>query len=250
MKILIVEDEMAAARRLEKLLLEVLPDAEVVGLPDSIAATVNWLDENPLPDLVLMDIHLADGESFQLFDIADIKCPVIFITAYDEYALKAFKVNAIDYLLKPVKRTELEAALQKFQARTASTSAIDYRKLAQAMQDAHQPKRFLIRLGQQIHLVDSSEIAYAYTDQKLTFMVSHQGKRFPSDQSLDRLEELLPVKDFFRINRQFIIHINAIREMHAYSKSRVKLDLNPATDLDTVVSTERSPLFKKWLQGH
>ena len=248
MKVWIVEDEITAARRLEKILCEIDNTLEIAARLDSIEAALNFADKNPLPDLLFMDIHLADGSCFEIFEHLKIDKPIIFTTAYDQYAIQAFRVNAIDYLLKPIKRQELEQALDKYR-QLAEKSAIDYKKLAAIIQKDAPSKRFLIRVGQHIKIIDLTEAAYFYTEEKITFVITWEGKRYPLDQSLEKLEEFLDPEKFFRINRQFIIHVQAIREMYAYSKSRVKLELQPACDLETIVSTERSPHFKKWLQG-
>lgn len=248
MKILIIEDEAAAARRLLKMLGEIAPEAEVAETIDSIEQSLNWLVNHPAPDLILMDIHLADGSSFEIFQHAEVRSPVVFITAYDQYALEAFKVHAVDYLLKPVKREELEQALKRVQ-RWKQMEGISYEKLAQAMQQGTWNKRFLIRLGQNFKVVDLKDAAYFYTENKITFLTTNAGKRYPLDYSLEKLEEMLPADQYFRINRQFIVGIGAIQEMYSVSKSRVKLNLLPACNLDTIVSTERSPVFKKWLTG-
>jgi two-component system LytT family response regulator len=256
MKILLIEDENAAARRLEKLLLEIAPESEIVGRLDSVEAAIEWFQANPQPELILLDIHLADGSSFEIFEHVKIKSPVIFTTAYDEYALQAFKVNAVDYLLKPIKTNELAAAIDKYKRvfQTAAPSA-DYTNLLKTIrqQDGGQNylRRMLIRFSNSFRLVDMSDAAYFYTKDKITFLVTRStGKRFPVDYPLDKLEGLLDPSIFFRINRQFIIHVAAIKEMHPYSKSRVKVDLEPPTvDLETIVSTERSSEFKKWLVG-
>jgi two-component system response regulator LytT len=252
MKILIIEDEQAAARRLEKLVLELAPQAIILGRLDSVEQTTQWLSENPPPELMLMDIHLADGSSFEIFQHVQISCPVIFITAFDEYALQAFKVNAIDYLLKPVKLVELKTALEKYEKRSPKTSA-DYSSLVQLLRAKDQDiylKRMLIRLGSSIKLVEVSDAAYFYTKDKITFMVSkNNGKRLPIDYPLDKLETLIDPKLFFRINRQVILSIPAIKEMHTYSKSRVKIDLEPPVEIESIVSTERAAEFKKWLVG-
>lgn len=248
MKTLIIEDEAAAVRRLSKLILDIDSSIEITEDLDSIEHTLDWLKSNPLPDLIFMDIHLADGASFEIFNHYDIPKPIIFTTAYNEYAIQAFKVNAIDYLLKPIKKPELEAALEKYR-RLSVNQEFDYRKLAQEMNRDEYNKRFLIRFGQQIRVVEMRDCAYFYTQDKVTFLVTKKGKRYPIDYSLEKIEEMADPHGFFRINRQFIVNIEAINEMYAYSKSRVKIDLNPSCDLDTVVSTERSPHFKKWLVG-
>ncbi len=248
MKVLIIEDEEAAARRLHKLIREIDPSMEIVAELDSIESTLTWLNNHGLPDLIFLDIHLADGSSFEIFNHIKIEKPVIFTTAYDQYALQAFQVNALDYLLKPIKRQELEHAIEKYR-KWQGEWRTDYRELTKLLQKDIASKRFLIKLGQTIRVVDLQDAAYFYTESKITFLVSKDGKRYPLDISLEKVEEMADPQTFFRINRQFIVNINAIKEMYAYSKSRVKLELIPRCDLDTVVSTERSPVFKKWLTG-
>ena len=258
-KVLIIEDESAAARRLEKLLLEAAPEATVLARLDSVEAAVLWLKSNPQPDLILLDIHLADGASFEIFQHVEVTAPVIFTTAYDEYALQAFKVNAVDYLLKPIKANELAAAIEKFKRVFAPSAepaqpAPDYSALLDTLSrregSPNYLRRMLIRFGNSIKLVDMNDAAYFYTKDKITFVVTRStAKRYPADQPLDRLEAMLDPAVFFRINRQVIIHVQAIREMHPYSKSRVKIDLDPPTDIETVVSAERSAEFKRWLVG-
>lgn len=251
MKILIVEDEQAAVRRLQKLLMEIDPENEIVGAVSSIESSVEWLQHNPAPDLILMDIHIADGSSFDIFEKTDISSRVIFATAYDEYALQAFKVNAIDYLLKPIKRNELEHALDKVsrlkKSEEAGTELIQ--KLAEAG-FIKRSKRILVKMGQSIKLLDFEQVAYFYSRDKISFAVLPDNKRFPLDQSLDQIEQMIDPAHFFRINRQFIVKMDAIEEMIAYSKSRVKLKLKPKTEEDAIVSKERSPEFKKWLVGN
>ncbi|MCB0586670.1 MAG: response regulator transcription factor [Phaeodactylibacter sp.] len=248
MRILIIEDEDAAARRLQKLVKEILPDVELEAPLDSVEAVLNWLQDNELPDLIFMDIHLADGSSFEIFNHVEIEKPVIFTTAYDQYAIQAFKVNTIDYLLKPIKRQELEQSIEKYHKWRGGVQ-MDYAQLARALQGDQYNKRFLIRIGQSIRVVEMKEAAYFYTESKITFVVTREGKRYPLDYSLEKLEEMADPQSFFRINRQFIINIEAIKEMYAYSKSRVKVELRPECELETIVSTERSPHFKKWLVG-
>ncbi len=248
MKIWIIEDEDTAARRLEKLITEIDPQVQIVARMDSILGTLEYLQKHQLPDLIFLDIHLADGASFEIFNHANIDKPIIFTTAYDQYAIQAFKVNALDYLLKPIKKGELENALKKYR-NWNQKPAISYEEIARMLQPEKSSRRFLIRIGQRIQLVDIKDAAYFYTDQKITFVVTWEGKRYPLDHSLEALEEMLDGQDYFRINRQFIVNINAINEMYAYSKSRVKVALKPTCDIQTVVSTERSPHFKRWLEG-
>jgi len=247
MKALIIEDEETAARRLAKLIQEIDPKIEIVEQLDSIEASLNWFARNPMPDLIFMDIHLADGSSFEIFNHQEISRPVIFTTAFDQYALQAFKVNAVDYLLKPIKKVELEAAIQKY-VKLHKPSA-NYPALAKTMQPDEFNKRFLIRFGQNIKVVEFRDAAYFYTEDKITFLITKDGRRYPIEPSLEKVEEMADPRTFFRINRQFIVNIESIKEMYAYSKSRVKLTLHPPIDKETVVSTERSPAFKKWLVG-
>ena len=248
MKVLIIEDEIMAARRLKNLVTKINSDIEVVDQLDSIEGVLNWLQENELPDLIFMDIHLADGPSFEIFNHAKIEKPVIFTTAYDVYAIQAFQVNAVDYILKPINEDKLKAVLEKYHKYHRETK-IDYQKVVQALHTTADEKRFLIRLGHSIRLVEIKDVAYFYTKDKITFLVTNYGKRYPIDYSLEKLEEVCNPKKFFRINRQFIINLEAIKEMISYSKSRVKIQLEPSCDLETIVSTERSPIFKKWLLG-
>jgi two-component system response regulator LytT len=252
MKILLIEDEDAAIRRLEKLLNEMDPTVEIAGRLDSVEASVQWLKMNPSPDLILMDIHLADGSSFEVFEHVDIKCPVVFTTAYDEYAIKAFKVNAVDYLMKPIKQTELEHAVRKVKEMQQNTPVPDYSELAGKMNQTTTQylRRILVKLGQSIRLVDTDDVAYFYTRDKITFLITKStAKRYPMDYPLDRLEKMVDPSQFYRINRQFIVHIGAIKEMHPYSKSRIKVDLEPASDMEIIVSTEKASNFKQWLVG-
>lgn len=255
MKVLIIEDENAAARRLEKLLNEIAPDASVVDRIESVEGAVSWLQSHPKPDLILLDIHLADGSSFEIFQHIKVSSPVIFTTAYDEHALKAFKVNAIDYLLKPIKTHELAAAIEKYRQIFQAPAATDYSALAETMrqtsgQASQYMRRMLIRFSGSIRLVEVSDVAYFYSRDKITFVVLRStGKRYPIEHPLDRLEQMLDPTVFFRLNRQFIISISSIREMHPYSKSRIKVTLDPAADSEALVSTERSAEFKRWLVG-
>ncbi|MBI1223640.1 MAG: response regulator [Bacteroidetes bacterium] len=248
MTALIIEDEEAAARRLAKLIQEVDASIKIVDQLDSIEASINWFEHHAMPDLIFMDINLADGLSFEIFKYREINKPVIFTTAFDQYTLQAFKVNAVDYLLKPIKKAELEQAIHKF-VKLHTPNTANYKELAQSMQRDEYNSRFLIRFGQTIKVVEFRDVAYFYTEDKITFLITKEGKRYPIEPSLEKLEEMADPRSYFRINRQFIINIESIKEMYAYSKSRVKLILEPPIDRETVVSTERSPVFKKWLTG-
>lgn len=248
MKVWIIEDEPAAARRLEKMVTTIDPTMEVVRQMESIIETLTAIKEGPLPDLIFLDIQLADGISFEIFNHSKIDKPIIFTTAYDQYAIQAFKVNAIDYLLKPLKKVELAASIQKFKS-WKKTEIFDYSKLTDILKKDKPSQRFLLKVGQRLRLVDTADAAYFFTEDKITFLVDWKGQKYPLDQSLEKLEETLDPDQFFRINRQFIIHLKSIGDMIAYSKSRVKVLLDPCTKPETVVSTERSPHFKRWLTG-
>ena len=246
MKIFIIEDEEAAARRLQKLIRECEPAAEIAGTADGIESAVHWLQTHPRPDLIFMDIHLSDGSAFEIFARVQVDSPVIFFTAYDQYAIQAFKHNTVDYLLKPVKIDELKPALEKYRRMNAAAPP-DYRELAELLHPNKAARRFLIRTGHNMKVIDAADAAYFFSRDKITFLVAKAGKRYPVDFPLDKLEEMLDPAQFFRINRQFIISVAAIQEMHTWSKSRVKIILTPPCDVEAVVSTEKSPLFKRWL---
>lgn len=252
MTILIIEDEEPAFRRLQKMLKELEPDHTLLDQIVSVSSAVKWFKENDAPDLIISDIQLSDGISFEIFKQVDIKCPVIFTTAYDQYAIEAFKVNSIDYLLKPVKKEELQTAVKKFKTLTPATvpPAIDINKLLQSLQPAgttEYKKRFVVRYGEHIKTIDIEEVVYFYTEDKATFLCTKDARRFVVDFNMDSLDSMLDPKIFFRINRQYIISIHSIAEMFAYSKSRVLIKLNPPSKHETIVSTERSADFKLWL---
>ncbi|MBX2973523.1 MAG: response regulator transcription factor [Flavobacteriales bacterium] len=250
MNVLLVEDEPAAVARMRKLLAAIDPAIRVVGDVPSVREAVAWFNSQPAPDLAFFDVQLADGDSFAIFSKVAVDCPVVFTTAYDEYALKAFRVNALDYLLKPVRADELAGAI----ARARAGGVVrDHTKLevgpAAPDKATALVKRFLIRYGDQFRVVEPDQIAYIHSTQKNTFLRTRQGRDLPLDQSLDRLEPQLDPAHFTRLNRQLIVRIDSIRELVAYSKSRVKVLLDPPYEDDAIVSSERSAAFKRWLAG-
>ncbi|MFM2359202.1 MAG: hypothetical protein RLY16_1195 [Bacteroidota bacterium] len=253
MKVLIFEDEEPAAKRLTKMLLEINPGIEILDCIVSIASGITWLQKNPAPDLIVSDIQLSDGCSFEIFKSVETTVPIIFTTAYDEYAIEAFSVNSIDYLLKPVKKENLEKAITKYQKQHAPaiTPNQDLAKLLMHLNNNTSTqqfkKRFLVRYGEHIKVVNIEDVAYFYTEDKANFLTTKEGKRYIVDFNLDTLDAMLDPRIFFRINRQYIIGIHAIAEMFAYSKSRVLVKLQPASKHETIVSTERSADFKIWL---
>jgi DNA-binding LytR/AlgR family response regulator len=251
MKIWVIEDELPASRRLVKML-ESDGETIVVKVLASVAETVAAINNDPLPDLMVMDIHLADGSSFEIFRQVNVDVPVIFTTAYDQYALDAFKVNSIDYLLKPVKQEELTAAIAKYKKlhdRKPGNIKIDELLKAFANPLKEYKKRFAVKYGEHLKTIDISNVAYFFTENKVTFLVTKDGFRNIIDYNMDDLESILDPGNFFRINRQFIISVASIAEMHTWTKARVLVTLNPATKLDTIVSSERAAAFKQWLDG-
>lgn len=249
MKVLIVEDEIAAARRLEKMLQSVAPDAELLAITDSISSTVSWLREHGEPELMLMDIHLADGSSFKVFDQIKVKCPIIFTTAYDQYAIQAFKVNSIDYLLKPIKENELTFSLNKFKEKSSISTNFDIEKLVSELRKPieNYQQRFVVQFADKLKSIDVSTISYFTALEKSVYLVTDDNHRYAIDYTLEKLEEVLNPKIFYRINRKFLVNITAIKGMYTYSKSRVKIELKPDPETEVIVSSERSSGFKDWL---
>lgn len=256
MKILIVEDEELAVKKLKKTLASVEANAEVVGEADSVKQTVSWLEQNPAPDLILMDVELSDGQSFEVFNQVKVKAPVIFITSYDEYALKAFKVNSVDYLLKPVQREDLETALRKFRemkdlyrgdADFAAAEIDALVKKLHHLETRDYRKRFLVKQGQKMVSVEVQEIAYFYSDGRLNFFKTSTGKKYVVDYTMDELGEMLDPAQFFRISRSFFISISSVAQIHEFQGNRLILDLLPESEKEAIVSREKVTDFKKWM---
>jgi two-component system, LytTR family, response regulator LytT len=250
MKILIVEDEDLAVKKLQKTLAAVNPSAKVVGTTDSIKSTVEWLQQNDQPDLILMDIELADGQSFEIFNLTEVNSPVIFTTSYDEFALKAFKVNSVDYLLKPIQKEDLQAALEKFQ-KMKSSAEVKIESLVKELQQKLQPKeyrkRFLVKLGQKLVSVEIGEIAFFYSDGRLNFFKTIDNRKFVVDYTMDELEEMLDPQKFFRISRSFYVSVNSIEKIDDYFGNRLILGLKPAVEKEALVSREKVTEFKNWM---
>lgn len=251
MKVLIVEDELIAAEKLEKMLLEVNPDMKVMAKTGSIKETVNWLMMNTV-NLIFLDIQLSDGLSFSIFEQVSINTPVIFTTAYDQYSIKAFQLNSVAYLLKPIRKKDLIDSLNKYQ-NLKSAFSIDFESLSSLIkgQEVSYKKRFLIQIGNKIKKIDVAEIAYFYVMDKAVFCKTTNNNDYPVDFTLDKLEQLIDPATFFRINRKFFVSMDSINNMIAYSRSRVKLELKPepSNKNETIVSVERSANFKKWLNS-
>lgn len=252
MNILIVEDEELAVKKLQKTLSAVDDTAVVLASTDSIKSTVEWLNDNPQPDLILMDIELADGQSFEIFNLVDVKSPVIFTTSYDEYALKAFKVNSVDYLLKPIQKEELAAALTKYkklQSNAKPDISLDnlVKELQQKLQPKEYRKRFLVKHGQKLVSVEVEDIAYFYSDGRLNFFKTKDNKKFVVDYTMDELEDMLDPAQYFRISRSFYVSVNSIDKIDDYFGNRLVLGLIPEVDKEALVSREKVTEFKKWM---
>jgi DNA-binding LytR/AlgR family response regulator len=252
MNVLILEDEMLSAQRAKTLLHEHDSTIFVMETIDSIEDATDWLNRNPEPDLILVDIHLSDGLSFDLFKKIQIKSPVIFTTAYDQYAIQAFKMNSIDYLLKPLDKSELRFALNKFKTLTKKRKEIltsDIQCIMQNFQTANKKykNRFLVKFGDNIQFKNTDEIAYFFADDKITYLVSNEGRRFIIDYKLEQLENLLDPHFFFRLNRKFVIKIEAVQKIKALINSRLQVSLKPNFEQEIFVSKDKTSEFKIWL---
>ena len=253
MKILLIEDEAPASRRLEKMIKDILPTAEIVGTLDSVSTSITFFQDLPALDLVFMDIQLADGLSFEIFEHIQINVPIIFTTAFDMYALKAFKVNSIDYLLKPVDKDELKKALDKWQALHSNKIENPLQQnLTQLIQQLQITKkeyksRFLVKIGEKLISVPEQEIAYFQAEDKTVFLHTQASKKYVLDYSLDDLEDVLNPQNFFRLNRQIITHLVAIKSINTYFNGKLKIILFPETTEEIIVSREKSPVLKEWL---
>ena len=249
MDVLIIEDEKIAAEKLEQMLLEVDPTIQVKATIGSIKKSVSWLMKNTV-DLIFLDIQLSDGISFSIFNQIQINTPIIFTTAFDQYAIKAFQLNSIAYLLKPIRIKDLEESLHKYKT-LKSSYAIDFDKLLNQIQgkEYEYKRRFIIQIGDKLTKIDVTEVAYFFVFEKSVYLKLFRGNAYPIEFSLDKLEELLDPNEFFRINRKYFISIKSISNMIVLSRSRVKVDLTPEpeNDLETIVSIERASNFKKWL---
>jgi len=253
MKILIIEDEPLAAEKLKNLLNEIVPSTQIVGLFDSISSSVNWFREKDhIADLIFMDIHLADGLCFSIFEQVNILSPVIFTTAYDEYALKAFKFNSIDYLLKPITSSALKSSIEQYTTlkKIWKTPTIDYALLSAAISSDTKvfKQRFLVKNGNKFISISTTDIQLFYAEEKYVFLIASSGKKFIINFTLDELEEMVDPGIFFRVNRKFILNISAIGEIHTHFKGRLKLHVPIYKEAEIIVSSEKAPIFKNWLE--
>jgi len=250
MKVLIIEDEPLAARRLQSLVSRILPDAVLLPPLDMVKNAVLWFQQNTPPDLIFMDIQLADGISFQIFDQVAVQCPIIFTTAYDEYALRAFRVNSIDYILKPVDEDDLRRAISKYQTMAAPQTQARLMEsigLAMTMLTKKYKERFVIKVGEHLRTIETDEVLFFFSLEKASFAQTRDGRRYILDFTMDQLQELLKPERFFRINRKYIISLDALQDMISYTNSRLKLILKTSDDNDVIVARERVQEFKDWL---
>ncbi|SFC98035.1 LytR/AlgR family response regulator transcription factor [Flavobacterium phragmitis] len=251
---LIIEDEKPAARLLQRKLEKL--DVKVETMLHSVEESIEWFENNPHPDLIFLDIQLSDGLSFEIFEKIDIKSAIIFTTAYDEYALKAFKLNSIDYLLKPIDEDDLETAVSKFKTRMPKAEAetsnlqLDFEQIRQMLSNPFEKtykKRFTVKIGQHLKVITTEEIECFFSENKGTYIHTYDNRDYLIDSTLEILEQELDKKDFFRVSRKFIVPLKAIKEIQVYTNSRLKVILPSYKDDEVIVSREKVQDFKAWL---
>ncbi len=252
MKVLIIEDEAPAFRRLQTVLEELNPSIQIIDVLDTVADSIKWFENHNPPDLIFMDIQLSDGISFDIFDNVEINTPVIFTTAYDEYTLRAFKVNSIDYVLKPIKKEALGQSLTKFyqfkEAFGPSNTPNLNQLLKQIKLEEKQYKtRFLIKMKEALISIESDDIAYFQTRHGVVYLYNHAGRNYLIDYTLEELAQQINPTQFFRANRQFLINFKSILTVHKYHKNKLLIETSPAAKAPIIVSSERAATFKKWL---
>ncbi len=255
MNVVIIEDEAPAFRRLQKILEELDPGINIVEVFGTVSESVSWFNTHDLPDLIFMDIQLSDGISFEIFDQVRIDKPVIFTTAFDEYMLKAFKVNSIDYLLKPINKTDVRASLEKYRNLQKNFSSdskdLDLNELVKSIQldEKKYRSRFLVKLGDKLIAVETTDIAFFNTHMGIVYLVTDRGKKYITDFNLDELMTLLDPEKFYRANRQYIVNFNSVQTVHKYYKGKLLLELEPVPEEQVVISAEKASDFKKWFGG-
>ena len=251
MKVLIIEDEAPAFRRLEKVLEEVDPGIEIIDVIDSVEESVKWFENHQHPDLIFMDIQLSDGISFDIFDKTKISKPVIFTTAFDEYMLRAFKVNSIDYLLKPIVKEDLKQSMKKYNGLKSqfSPNLPDLEMLVKQINltEKQFKSRFLVKVGEKLISVVTEDIAYFYTKNGVVYLVTNRNNKYLMDQTLEEISIELDPKVFYRLNRQFLVQFKHVAAIHKFAKGKLLIDLNPAPGEQVIVSAEKAPNFRSWL---
>lgn len=251
MNVIIIEDEKPAARRLGRLLGDL--DVAVSTMLHSVDESIAWFQDNEHPDLIFLDIQLSDGLSFEIFDVVDVKSAIIFTTAYDEYALQAFKLNSIDYLLKPIDDEELESAVKKYknlkpESKKLSLDFEDIKKLLVNPLEREYKKRFTAKVGQHLKIINADEVECFYSENKGTYAATTDGRNYLLDTTLENLEEELRPDTFFRVSRKFYVNINFIKDIISYTNSRLQIKLRSFSEQDIIVSRERVKDFKLWLE--
>jgi len=250
MKILLIEDEAAAAQRLKEMIMQVEPSANILAMPESVATAVQWLKSNDKPDLIISDVQLADGICFDIFRQVSVTSPIIFTTAYDEYTLKAFKLNSIDYLLKPVDIAELQFAFSKYHSLKQDGLRLvndNIQQLVQQLKGDNYKSRFLVKQADKLLTINEENVNWLMADGNLVYLCTTNGDRHIVDERLDDLERVLSPVSFFRLNRQYIARINAISSINNHFNGRLKISLQHSSDKEIFVSREKASLFKSWL---
>lgn len=252
MRVVIAEDELPAVERLHTLIKDFDPTIQIVASLDSVEDLVQWLKINPHPDLLLLDIHLSDGHSFEIFRRINYSGPVIFTTAFDQYALEAFKVFSIDYILKPVSRESLARAIQKFRTITGVQASPDYARLMEALKKPNYKDRFLGKSGSKLYFIEADEVAYFQADNKIVYLIDKKGNKFIVNHTLDKLQDELDPRQFFRLSRRVIVRISAIEHVKPYYNNRLKVAVKGNVEdrsEDLVISRERVAEFRNWAAG-
>lgn len=251
MRVVIVEDEHLAASKLEKMILKYDSEIEILEKLESVESAISWLKENKSPDLIFLDIQLTDGTSFDIIKKVELKCPAIFTTAYDQYALEAFQLQSIDYLIKPISQEKLQKSMDKLKKMkdVFSTKNMDFEHLLNTVNnlDKDYKQRFLVKSGSIMKSIHIAEIAYFYSEDKLVFIKTKNNLRFAINETLDELEGLLNPSDFFRINRQYIVNFEVIQKVHHHFNGRLKIDFVPAPEEAIYISNRRATPFKAWM---
>ncbi|MCU0353374.1 MAG: LytTR family DNA-binding domain-containing protein [Cytophagales bacterium] len=256
MRTIIIEDEYPAAERLCELIRLVAPEITVSAILGSVSAAKSWLGRHPAPDLIFSDIQLSDGLAFEALETVAAKTAIVFTTSYDQYAIRAFKLNSMDYLLKPIKQTDLRTALDKYKTLKAESPLQEDIARLQSLMEAFQPvpakqykDRFLVRHQERLITVGCQEIAYFYTANEMVMLQKKDGQQFLIEHSMEELETLLDPKIFFRLNRQLIAHLEAIKKICLHFNKRLKIEMTPPLKEEIIVSKEKTPAFKRWLEG-
>jgi len=254
MNIVIIEDEPLAADALEELILTLRPDYQVIQRLESVEEGIEWFEENEVPNLIFCDIHLSDGSSFQIWNEVKIDCPIIFTTAYDQYAIEAFKVNSVDYLLKPIKKEELQNAIEKYENLHKEVLFSEMKNLQNLIKNSLTERhynnvktRFIVKTGQVIKTIKANDVAYFIAEEGVVLLVNFNGNRFVLNYTLDQLETQLDPKAFFRANRQLVVNIEAVKEVMPYFKGRLLLYIEPSPKEDQIISRGKAAAFKNWL---